>query len=269
VALLAAEMPVEPGRPGTSLTPTFYWQPLKPPSADYSVYLRLLDAQGAVVAGRDSYPGLGLHPTTGMPVGAAIRDPMPLAVPDGLDTPLVARVVVGLYDYNTPDRLGIPATTADGTPVPLPVAGEVKIVPAVWQSPGESTAVAARFTDSIELAGYDLSRQDGIRLRLLWRPLAKPAADYKVFVHVLDATGQTISQQDARPRAGNYPTTWWEAGEIFWDVYHLPLDDAQQRAAVRLRIGLYDAASGVRAAVSGGSLPIQDNSLLLDLQAEK
>jgi hypothetical protein len=145
----------------------------------------------------------------------------------------------------------------------------VKIVPAAWSAPGESTTVAASFADSIELAGYDLSRQDGIRLRLLWHPLAKPTADYKVFVHVLDAAGQTISQQDARPRAGNYPTPWWEAGEIFWDVYHLPLDDAQQRAAVRLRIGLYDAASGVRAAVSGGKLPIQDNSLLLDLQAGK
>jgi hypothetical protein len=269
VALFAAEMPAEPGQPGTALIPTFYWQALKPPSANYSVYLRLLDAQGNVIAGRDSYPGLGLHPTTSMPVGAAIRDPMPLTVPDGLDLPLVARVVVGLYDYNTPDRPGIPATSPDGTPVPLPVAGEVKIVPAAWLAPGESTAVAASFAGSIELAGYDLSRQDGIRLRLLWRPLAKPAADYKVFVHVLDAAGQTISQQDARPRAGNYPTTWWEAGEIFWDVYHLPLDDAQQRAAVRLRIGLYDTASGVRAAVSGGRLPIQDNSLLLDLQAGK
>jgi hypothetical protein len=269
VALLAAEMPVEPGRPGTLLTPTFYWQALKPPPIDYSVYLRLLDAQGAVVAGRDSYPGLGLHPTTGMPVGAVIRDPIPLTVPGGLDAPLVARVAVGLYDYNTPDRLGLPATTSDGTPVPLPVAGEVKIVPAVWPAPGKSTAVAASFADSIELAGYDLSQQDGIQLRLLWRPLAKPAADYKVFVHVLDAAGQTISQRDARPRAGNYPTPWWEAGEIFWDVYYLPLDDAQQRAAVRLRIGLYDAASGARAAVSGGRLPIQDDSLLLDLQAGK
>jgi hypothetical protein len=267
VALLAAEMPVEASRPGTSVTPTFYWQALKPSSTNYSVYLRLLDAQGNVIAGRDTYPGLGLHPTTGMPVGAAIRDPIPLAVPDGLDLPLVARVVVGLYGYNTPDRLGIPATTSGGTPVPLPVAGEVKLAPAAWTAPGESTTVAASFADSIELAGYDLSRQDGIRLRLLWRPLAKPTADYKVFVHVLDAAGQTISQQDARPRAGNYPTTWWEAGEVFWDVYHLPLDDAQRRAAVRLRIGLYDAASGVRAAVSGGRLPIQDNSLLLDLQA--
>ncbi len=269
VALLAAEMPVAASRPGTSVTPIFYWQSLRPLSTNYSVYLRLLDAQGAVVAGRDSYPGLGLHPTTGMPVGAAIRDPMPLTVPDGLDMPLVARVVVGLYDYNTPDRLGIPTTTSDGAPIPLPVAGEVKLVPAVWPAPGENTAVAASFAGSIELAGYDLSRQDGIRLRLLWRPLAKPAADYKVFVHVLDAAGQTISQQDARPRAGNYPTTWWEAGEFFWDTYYLPLDDVQQRAAVRLRIGLYDAASGVRAAVSGGKLPIQDNSLLLDLQAGK
>jgi hypothetical protein len=269
VALLAAEMPAEPGRAGTSLTPTFYWQSLKPPSANYSVYLRLLDAQGTVLAGRDSYPGLGLHPTTGMPVGAAIRDPIPLAVPDGLDAPLVARVVVGLYDYNTPDRLGIPATSSDGTPVPLPVAGEVKIVPTAWLLPDDGTAVGAHFADSIELAGYDLARQGGIRLRLLWRPLAKPAADYKVFVHVLDAAGQTISQQDARPRAGNYPTPWWEAGEIFWDVYQLPLDAAQQRAAVRLRIGLYDAASGARAAISGGGLPIQDNSLLLDLQAGK
>ncbi len=267
VALLAAEMPVEPSRPGTSVTPIFYWQSLKPASTNYSVYLRLLDAQGNVIAGRDTYPGLGLHPTTGMPVGAAIRDPIPLTLPDQLDTPLVARVVVGLYDYNTPDRRGIPVTASDGTPVSLPVAGEVKIVPAAWPAPGKSTTVAATFAGSIELAGYDLTRQDGIQLRLLWRPLATPAADYKVFVHVLDAAGQTISQQDARPRAGNYPTRWWEAGEVFWDTYYLPLDDVQQRAAVRLRVGLYDAASGVRAAVSGGRLPIQDNSLLLDLQA--
>ena len=269
VVLLTAEMPVEASRPGMPVTPTFYWQSLKPSSTNYSVYLRLLDAQGAVIAGRDTYPGLGLHPTTGMPAGAAIRDPIPLIVPDQLDAPLVARVLVGLYDYNSPDRGGIPATAFDGTPVPQPIVGKVKIVPASWESTGEPMPVEARFADSIVLARYKLSRQDGIQLRLLWQPLRGPTADYKVFVHVLDGAGRIISQQDARPRNGNYPTTWWKADEVFWDVYHLPLDATQQQAAVRLRIGLYDAASGARAPVSSDVLPIQDNSLLLDLPDEK
>src|SRR5712692_2544731 len=75
---------------------------------------------------------------------------------------------------------------------------------------------------------------DGIDLR--WQALRKPAHDYTAFVHVLNAQGAIVAQQDGQPRGGSYPTSLWDAGEVVDDPHPLSVAAAP---GVQVGIGLY------------------------------
>jgi 4-amino-4-deoxy-L-arabinose transferase-like glycosyltransferase len=85
----------------------------------------------------------------------------------------------------------------------------------------------------IALLTADWRGQD---VALDWQALAKPAASYTVFVHVVDASGKLLAQWDGLPRGGSYPTTLWDAGETVRDVYHL---DVAAAPGLRLEMGMY------------------------------
>jgi hypothetical protein len=82
------------------------------------------------------------------------------------------------------------------------------------------------FGERIALAGYTLTpgvNGAATTLALGWQALAALAEDYTVFVHVSDAAGQPVTQQDAQPRGGAYPTSLWQPGEYVIDEYQLDL----------------------------------------------
>ena len=121
-------------------------------------------------------------------------------------------------------------------------------------------------TAEIELAGYDLPSGpwqpgDVLPLTLFWRAQVPVAGDYKVFVHLVDATGQIVAQNDAAPVAGLRPTSSWSPGEVVVDPHGVLLRGASQELApgeYRLHVGIYLPATGERLvvaqepAVSGG-----------------
>jgi 4-amino-4-deoxy-L-arabinose transferase-like glycosyltransferase len=82
---------------GEILPLTLAWQASAQIDRDYKVYVHLVDAQGNVVAQRDSEPVAGWRPTSGWRFGEVVRDRHGLpTTPD-----VVAgeyRVLVGLYD---------------------------------------------------------------------------------------------------------------------------------------------------------------------------
>lgn len=69
------------------------WQVEAPLRADYLVFVHALDAAGAIIAQRDSYPGLSNRPFTRVEAGGLLHDVYPLARPDGP----VAALRIGLY----------------------------------------------------------------------------------------------------------------------------------------------------------------------------
>jgi hypothetical protein len=74
-----------------------------------------------------------------------------------------------------------------------------------------------------------------------------------VFVHVVDANGEIIAQQDSMPQRDSYPTSLWADSEYVLDSYafvNLPTGD------LRLRVGLYLPADGSR-------LPMAENSEIM------
>ncbi|HLF26546.1 MAG TPA: hypothetical protein VJG32_09425 [Anaerolineae bacterium] len=112
---------------------------------------------------------------------------------------------------------------------------------------------AAVFADEIELTGARLDPQTprpgaGVCLELDWRALAPPAGDYTIFVHLIDAQGRLVAQNDQPPRGGFAPTSGWEAGRTVTDKHGLILPAALPPGNYSVQIGLYrsDDQSPVR-----------------------
>jgi 4-amino-4-deoxy-L-arabinose transferase-like glycosyltransferase len=93
--------------PGTALRLTLIWQANAPLEWRYKVFVQLLDAEGRLVAQRDSEPGGGQYLTTDWPVGEPITDRHALIIPDDL-SPTHYTLIIGIYNINNPrERLSV------------------------------------------------------------------------------------------------------------------------------------------------------------------
>jgi hypothetical protein len=92
------------------------------------------------------------------------------------------------------------------------------------------------FGEQIRLRGYRWGPPagEGRSLTLFWQATGPVAADYHLFLHLLDAGGELIAQEDGPPLDGAYPTSSWPPGEVLADTYQLPLPE--EGAAL---LGLY------------------------------
>jgi hypothetical protein len=98
--------------------------------------------------------------------------------------------------------------------------------------------------DQVELKGYALSPKtaapgDVVRLTLVWSALQALERDYTVFVHVLDETGQLVTQLDRQPQTGLYPTSRWPVGQPIKDRYGLLLSKSLPPGHYDLAVGMY------------------------------
>jgi hypothetical protein len=114
------------------------------------------------------------------------------------------------------------------------------------------------FDDHVSLAGYDFEPPV---LTLYWEADGRPGHSYTVFIQVWDDQGQ-VAGFDGQPVMGDYPTNWWDAGEIIVDEHQidqnqLPSGDYQ------LLVGLYRLETGERLAVFGPEGPLTDNAVVI------
>lgn len=83
LSLLGADLPAAAG-PGESPAITLYWSVADSPSDDYTRFIHLLDATGALVAQIDSQPLDGFYPTSFWHPGEIIQDTASLPLPSDL-----------------------------------------------------------------------------------------------------------------------------------------------------------------------------------------
>jgi len=89
-----------------------YWQSESPLPADYTTFVHLRNAAGENVAQKDRPPLNGAYPTSLWDPGEIIADEIIVPVPD--DLPAGAyQLVVGMYDFNTGQRLVAPGNPAN------------------------------------------------------------------------------------------------------------------------------------------------------------
>jgi hypothetical protein len=122
----------------------------------------------------------------------------------------------------------------------------------LYEPPTFEHPLGADFSGLAGLAGYSLAPAgDELRLTLVWRGLAEMATSYRVFVHLVDESGQIAAQSDGEPAGWTRPTTGWVPGEYVIDMHSLALPADWGSADYQLRVGLYDPDSG-RLETAGG-----------------
>ncbi|MEJ5311430.1 MAG: glycosyltransferase family 39 protein [Anaerolineae bacterium] len=106
---------------GETLTVTLQWRALKHPSADYQVFVHLLDNAGQLIAQHDGPPRLGLYPTSAWAAGEKVVDAHSVQLPDTYQG--IIQPCVGLYLLESMERLPVHNITEGICPersVPLP-----------------------------------------------------------------------------------------------------------------------------------------------------
>lgn len=230
--------------PGETISLTTHIQTLYPPPASVSWRVELVDRTERVTSRVEAEPFGGKYPLQRWPPGKYTLEhwhiPLPSQLAPGsydLRLALFRRVdgelidAMPIYSTSLADwRLYAPLTRIK-IPLPPPSADEL----------GAATSLQARVGDTFVLTHYALEvdrATNRVRVTLYWQSVAPSKMDYTVFVHLLDASGTIVAQRDAPPRAGAYPTSLWEVGEIIKDEYELHLP-AHARAPFSLVIGMY------------------------------
>jgi hypothetical protein len=129
-------------------------------------------------------------------------------------------------------------------PIDSASAGTGRVMRFAAAPAGGTQAVNTTFNDEIALNSYRLSPaavKPGAALcvELNWEALKQPAADYTVYIHVIDLQGNLIAQNDMQPRSGFAPTTQWKPEEKISDRHGLILPANLPAGKYNVRIGLY------------------------------
>jgi 4-amino-4-deoxy-L-arabinose transferase-like glycosyltransferase len=249
--------------PGQALPLTLYWQAAAPITAEYTVFVHLVGADGQRYAQDDSPPLKGMQPMTHWWTGETLPDRRSLDLPAAPSDmpPGRYRLEVGLYAPGSGERL--PAVDVAGNRVgqALPL-DFVQVLPPDGTLPSPAQMVQADFAgngDRIRLLGYTVESGRAtadvapagaggtpLAVTLYWQASAPVSADYTVFVHLLDGADQIRGQGDGPPAGGFYPSSFWDPEEIVVDTHQVSVDADAPAGTYRLAVGLYVLPTGRR-----------------------
>ncbi len=256
--------------PGDTLRLTLLWEALGRLVEDYSVSVKLLDVDGAVLAQQDSGPQGGQHPTSRWRPGERIADRHELKIP--LDIPL-GQYQLQVSLYRPTDLSRLITLDEEATLMEESLSAWVKVKPHF-----ESGQLAIQHPlqvnlgDQVTLLGYDVSLEavqpgQSLDLTLYWQARREMSEDYTVFTHLVAADGRIVAQQDNQPAEGRYPTSIWDTGEIVVDRYRLTTAADAPGGEYHLEVGMYLLSTLERLKVASGDEKGQDR-IRLDLVFE-
>jgi len=237
--LLGCQARPDTVHPGEWLTVTLCWRPLRRTEVNYSVYIHLLGRGGRIVGQRDTYPAGGRLATSAWDTTGAFCNDVRVPLADDAQVPTVLRLTAGLYDLRTGDRLAV----YDGWNRPTVIMEDVARLVGRAPDARESAPALARLGGLVELLDWSaeiLPEAPGqVVVRLWWRAVAAPSADYTAFVHLVDGEGNIVAQHDGVPAGGDYPTRWWLPGQVVEDVHVLGADSPISAGGYMIRAGMY------------------------------
>ncbi len=264
VRLLGYTLGAERLAPGDRLEVTLYWQSLSAMKEDYSVFVHLLDANELIIGQRDMYPGQGNYPTSLWAPGDVIRDTYIVPVSPVAMTPSEARLEVGLYLWETGERLR--AVDEKGAEIGDSVRfGRLILPPRVVN--GIPNPVSFNLEGRVALVGYELEPTvaapgEVLYLKLYWRALRDLDTNYSVFTHVLGEQDRIWAQMDGWPQRGQAPTSTWRKDQLVIDPYELKVAADAPAGVYDLEVGMY-TADGRRLSVLGEGGRAQGTRVLL------
>ncbi len=227
-----------------------YWRASDPVEKNYVSSVHLLGRAHTSVGQVDRYPGWGMIPTSGWETGQVWRDVYHVRVNADSVGPTRLQVSVGLYDTESSTPLS--PIGPDGTAMTLVIVGDARLAGSQRAPIKPSIVKGIALSDGVTLAGYNMEPQpaspgDTITLTLFWQVDSAPSQEYTVFVHLLDKGGYQLSGADGPPVGGDYPTSWWEAGDQVDDLHMLSLATDLAAGDYTVEVGLYNPETGIRA----------------------
>lgn len=233
-----------------------YWQADRPVEENFRSFVQIIGGADQREYGASAHLHPGNMPTSSWSEDFYVVDDHTISIAD--DTPPILYTLrVGLSPPNDEQaRIG----ETDLSP-------QVRVLaPSPTRIDDDATRVDAVFGDAVLLLGYDSEMGEGaLTLTLYWRADVPVPANRQIFVHVLDAEGETVVQSDAAPYGNLYPPDAWREGEVVRDVRTILLPAGS--APERLAVGIYDLQTGVRMPVTGDAANDTGDAALLSLTA--
>ncbi len=221
-----------------------------PSVPDFSVFAHLVNHEGQAVAQRDDAMWRSALWQAGDHMVQWLDIPVPADAPSG-----VLDAVLGMYSTGTPDRprvTPLELTDARGNRLGGSARGAVTVIPPATPPP-PATALHVQFAGGIQLEGYDLqSRRDALTVTPHWYASEPVPRDYTVFVHIVDASGKVVAQNDSQPLSGQFPTSLWREGDHIADAHAIALPPGLRAGEYRIAFGLYELQSLKRLDVQSG-----------------
>ena len=247
VTLTGVSLDRETAVPGDPFLLTFFWQVDEAPADDAVGQLSLVDGGGTAVFTQTLPPVRADFPTSQWQPGDTWRGQHPFRLPVNLESGdyqwqltwcvnniCEEAVVLGNLAITAPERSFIPP--------PLDVETNAQFGQFATLLGVNNLPNASRITHHAPL-------------QLIWQADAETAVSYRVFVHLLDETGQLVAQSDGEPANWSRPTTGWLPGEIILDEHNLPLENVPS-GSYQLHIGLYDPDTGIRLSLANGETAV-------------
>jgi len=105
---------------------------------------------------------------------------------------------------------------------------------------------------------------DTLNITLRWQALRPVQERFSVFVHLVDANGVIVAQDDNEPARGSRPTISWAAGEVIPDAHALTLPASAPPGEYLIRVGLYLPGPNQRLpVVDAGRAETQGDALIV------
>jgi len=199
--------------------------------------VHLLDASYQIMGPTDTEISLG---QPGEQVAGNLGLPVHPATPPG-----EYRVEVGLYDPETGERLLTPDGSSQVWLEPLTVVRPS--APAPLLALGMEHSDGASFGE-IALLGYDqhklgfahqpvaaLRPGDALHVNLYWQAQEQPGGDWRIVLDLVSKDGQEVVQLNTQPVDG-YPTSSWQAGDVWRGQFNLPLPGDLPLGRYRLHV---------------------------------
>ena len=120
---------------------------------------------------------------------------------------------------------------------------------ATWQ-PDRVVGQASASFDGTRITSFESQTLNGTEVvTLTWQSVGI-VQDRQAFVHIYDASGKLVAQDDGIPAQDLAPTSWWRVGDVITDTHLVHLDRLPS-GTYRVTVGMYDAANGVRTEARG------------------
>ncbi len=250
-------------KPGEPLEIDLYWEVTANPPGNYYFFTHLIDDTGAIIAQRDTHPGLGHFPSSQWQTGDSFVESIRFYVPETAYSPATADLSVGFYAPGS-YRLGI--TAEDGTDLGDALTLDtIEITPKSADIPNE---INQNFDNQLNLAGYEYNKRtfqsgDVLAVDLYWELIHNLPVDYDVRVRLFDEAGREIAKGDGRFPNQETLVEVWEPEKIIKDQHLIYIDPTYPSGTYIIHVMLIDSNKNESENIIAEDGHVLDNRILL------